>query len=53
MIVAQTRITIRKYEGDDRYSWALFVDGRPAMTGMGHAQAQYERDQLRKIQGHK
>jgi hypothetical protein len=29
-----SRITARKYEGDDRYSWAVFIDGSPFVTGL-------------------
>lgn len=28
------RITARKYQGDDRASWAVFIDGRPFATGL-------------------
>lgn len=34
-------ITIRKYMGDDAYSWAVFVDGRPILTGLSRSEAQY------------
>ena len=29
-----TRITARKYGGDDAYSWAIFLNGRPVVTGL-------------------
>jgi hypothetical protein len=29
------RITVKKWGGDDKYSWAVLVDGRPAVTGLG------------------
>lgn len=32
--VRKPKITSRKYEGDDAYSWAVFVDGRPVFTGL-------------------
>lgn len=48
-----TRITIRKYEGDDAYSWAVFLDGRPVLTGQSRREAQFERDVLRRQRGHK
>lgn len=35
------RYKIRKYLGDDQYSWALFKDGRPIMTGMDRTEAQW------------
>ena len=28
------RITARKHEGDDRASWAVFIDGKPFVTGL-------------------
>jgi hypothetical protein len=28
------RVTARKYEGDDAYSWAVFIDGYPMVTGL-------------------
>lgn len=42
------RVVIQKYEGDDRYSWALFVDGRPRYTGMGKSEAEYRRYLVRR-----
>jgi hypothetical protein len=53
--------TIRKYMGDDQYSWAVFRkidipkghrgivcdwDIKPVMTGLGRTEAAYQRDQL-------
>lgn len=48
--MARTRVTIRKWNGDDLYSWAVFVDGvvRTGLTGLNRRQAQYYRDQLKK-----
>lgn len=37
------KITARKYMGDDAYSWAVFVDGRPAVTGLSRGQVAYYR----------
>jgi hypothetical protein len=28
------RVTARKYLGDDAGSWAVFIDGRPYVTGL-------------------
>jgi hypothetical protein len=28
------KITAKKYEGNDSYSWAVFVDRRPVYTGL-------------------
>jgi hypothetical protein len=41
------KVTIGKYNGDDCYSWAVFVNGRPAMTGLGREQARFHRKQLK------
>lgn len=35
------RITARKFEGDDRHSWAVFLDGRPVQTGLTKAEVSY------------
>jgi len=39
--VKRKRVTMRKYLGDDLYSWAVFVDGRPVLTGLSRSEAQY------------
>jgi len=46
--MAKSRITIRKYMGDDIYSWAVFKDGKPILTGLDRRSAQYYRDIERK-----
>lgn len=38
------RSRIAKYEGDDLYSWALFIDGRVAYSGMSRSEAKWRRD---------
>lgn len=38
---ARRRITARKYLGDDRDSWAVFQDGRPAFTGLNNSSVSY------------
>ncbi len=38
------RSSVSKYEGDDLYSWALFVDGRAVYTGMSRSEAKWRRD---------
>ena len=43
-----TKYTIKKYGGDDQYSWAVFKDGRPIMTGLSRRDAQWRRDEFRK-----
>ena len=35
------KITARKYEGDDSASWAVFVDGRPVVTGLTKREVPY------------
>jgi hypothetical protein len=32
--------------GDDLYSWAVFVDGRPRLTGMGRSEVDYYKRQV-------
>jgi hypothetical protein len=32
---------VKKHEGDDEYSYALFKNGKPAMTGLGKREAKY------------
>jgi hypothetical protein len=34
-------ITAKKYMGDDMYSWAVFVKGRPVMTGLSRGEVDY------------
>lgn len=45
------RVTIKKHAGDDIYSWAVFLDGRPVLTGLSRREATYERDQQRRRLG--
>ena len=42
--------TIRKHEGDDMYSWAVFnkKSAIPVMTGLGKSEAVYYRDKFEK-----
>lgn len=35
---------IGKFEGDDLYSWALFINGRAVYTGMSRSEAAWRRD---------
>jgi hypothetical protein len=39
----EQRVKMRKYEGDDQYSWAVFVDGWPKWTGMSRDEATWRR----------
>lgn len=34
-------ITARKYGGDDAYSWAIFVKGKPVMEGLSKSEVNY------------
>lgn len=46
----QYGITARKYMGDDMYSWAVFVKGRPMMTGLSRGEVDYyKRSVLRQL----
>jgi hypothetical protein len=39
--MAKPKITARKYMGDDAYSWAVFVNNRPVVTGLMRSQVAY------------
>lgn len=41
------RVTARKYRGDDAYSWAVFLDDRPIVTGLGHREVPYWKQRIR------
>ena len=45
--MSKPKITCKKYMGDDIYSWAVFVNREPVLTGLSHHEAQYERDHLK------
>jgi hypothetical protein len=47
------KVTIRKYMGDDAYSWAVFADGRPVVTGLSRREASYHRTQVIKMYAEK
>ena len=49
--MAKPKITARKYMGDDEYSWAVFVNGRPAYTGLMRRQVPYYRKLAEKPYG--
>lgn len=48
--MAKKIFTIRKYMGDDRFSWAVFDSrsGRPVVTGCDQREARWRRDELEK-----
>lgn len=41
----ESRVKVRKSGGDDRYSWALFIDGREKWNGMSRDEAAWRRKQ--------
>jgi hypothetical protein len=43
------RVTARKYGGDDAYSWAVFIDGRPMVTGLNNSIVPHYRNEAHKI----
>jgi hypothetical protein len=44
-----SHVTARKYEGDDEYSWAVFIDGRPRVTGLNRSIVPHYRKQAHEI----
>ena len=48
-MATKKRVTAKKHMGDDRYSWAVFLDGRPVITGLAKTQVKYYKGQVRKI----
>jgi len=38
---AEKRVTAKKYGGDDQYSWAVFIDGKPWVTGLSRSEVPY------------
>ena len=42
--------SISKFEGDDRFSWALFKNGRPIMTGMSRTEASHRMAEHRRVE---
>lgn len=45
--MSKKRVTAKKHGGDDRYSWAVFLDGRPQVTGLAKTQVAYYKRQVR------
>jgi len=39
-------ITARKHGGDDCYSWAVFVNGRARMEGLGRSEVNYYKHKI-------
>lgn len=42
------RIKTGKYNGDDAYSWAVFLDGKPVYTGLSASERSYYRGLVQK-----
>lgn len=45
IVALHKRITARKHMGDDAASWAVFVDGRPMVTGLTKPEVPYYKKQ--------
>ena len=43
------RITARKYDGDDAYSWAVFLDGQPKYTGLERSEVNYYKNLVQEV----
>jgi hypothetical protein len=39
--MTKSRVTAKKYEGDDSHSWAVFIDGKPFVTGLTKSEVPY------------
>ena len=46
--MAKKRVTARKYNGDDACSWAVFIDGKPWLTGLSKSEVPYWKKQAEK-----
>ena len=47
--MAKSKVTARKYEGDDMYSWAVFIDDRPIYTGLDRASLPHYKKMAKEI----
>jgi len=43
------KITARKYEGDDAYSWAVFIDDNPFVKGLSKRETAYYKKLAAKV----
>lgn len=43
------KITARKYMGDDLGSWAVFVDGKPTVTGLYRSEVPFHKKRIAEI----
>lgn len=46
---SKSKVTAGKYLGDDLYSWAVFIDGHPFVTGLKRAEVPYYKEQAIEI----
>jgi len=49
--MAKPKITARKYGGDDKDSWAVFVEGQsnPVVAGLNRSEVPYYKKQVEKL----
>jgi len=47
--MTKIKITARKYMGDDAYSWAVFIDAVPMVTGLSRREVPYYKGEAAKI----
>lgn len=45
----KTKITARKFQGDDQASWAVFIDNKPFVTGLTYSEVKYYKAKAAKI----
>jgi|LSQX01.2.fsa_nt_gb hypothetical protein len=46
MMYKKHKITAKKYDGDDLYSWAVFYKGVPRFTGLSRSETPYYKKQV-------
>lgn len=51
MAAKPVRVKIGKWNGDDCYSYAVFVDNRPVRVGLNRSMAVYYQNEYRKKLG--
>jgi hypothetical protein len=39
------RVSARKWQGDDQYSWAVFIDGAPYISGLSRREVPFYKQQ--------
>lgn len=50
-MATKKRVTAKKHMGDDLYSWAVFFDGYPVVTGLSKREVPYYKRQVRQLKG--